>query len=67
MMNKKLGSKFSVFQSVYTTPFKNRQEIQSLDSQKLDDITKKDNLFAYIIKYNVFKILYISTFRRHHS
>ena len=30
MTNKKLGSKFSVFQSVYTTPFKNRQEIQSI-------------------------------------
>ena len=41
MMNKKLGSKFSVFQSVYTMPFKNRQEIQEFRFPKLDDITKK--------------------------
>ena len=68
MMNKKLGSKFSVFQSVYTTPFKNRQEIQEFRFPKLDDITKKDNLFAYIIKYNVSERFFISPpSQTHHS
>ena len=62
--NKILGSKFSVFQSLYSVPdtiYKNK--IQKNLFPKIDEMLVRDNLQGYVIKYNVTERLFTLHYR----
>tara|TARA_B100000214_G_scaffold364690_1_gene331570 strand:- start:3109 stop:7107 length:3999 start_codon:yes stop_codon:yes gene_type:complete len=60
-MNKKLGTQFSIFQSIYTIPDHIIQnKIERSIFPGLEEIINEDNLEAYIIKYNITERLFYS-------
>ena len=60
-MNKRLGSKLSIFQSYYSpTEFIYENKIQKKMFPDLDEIINDDNFKGYVIKYNVNEQLFYS-------
>ena len=59
-LNKKLGDKFSVFQSIYRTTPQMTLKIKDSKFPSLKEIKDKDNLSGYIIKYNISEKLFYS-------
>ena len=61
IINKTLGKKFSIFQSIYKVPeYIIQTKIDRSIFPKLEEITEEDNLFGYIIKYNISEKLFYS-------
>ena len=60
-LNKQLGSKLSVFQTIYkTTEFMKENQINNDIFPELDDIVNSENILGNIIKYNVDERLFYS-------
>ena len=60
-LNKQLGSKLSVFQTIYkTTEFMKENQISNDIFPDLDDIVNSENILGNIIKYNVDERLFYS-------
>ena len=60
-LNKQLGSKLSVFQTIYkTTEFMKENQINNDIFPELDDIINSENILGNIIKYNVDERLFYS-------
>ena len=60
-LNKILGIQFSVFQSIYHVPdYIIQNKIEKSIFPHYDEIIEKDNLEAYIIKYNITERLFYS-------
>ena len=56
-----MGKKFSIFQSIYKVPeYIIQTKIDRSIFPKLEEITEEDNLFGYIIKYNISEKLFYS-------
>ena len=60
-LNKQLGLQFSVFQSIYRVPdYIIQDKIEKSIFPHYEEIVEKDNLEAYIIKYNITERLFYS-------
>ena len=61
LLNKKLGTKFSVFQSIYEVPeYLIQSKIDKSIFPRLEEIISSDNLEGYTIKYNISEKLFYS-------
>ena len=60
-LNQKLGSKFSVFQSIYNVPdYIIQTKIEKQIFPRLEEIVVNENLEGLIIKYNISEKLFYS-------
>ena len=60
-LNKQLGVQFSIFQSIYHVPdYIVQSKIEKSIFPHYEEIVEKDNLEAYIIKYNITERLFYS-------
>jgi hypothetical protein len=59
-LNKELGNRFSVFQSIYRAPQSMMVKIKKEKFPPLKEIINEDNLLGHIIKYNISEKLFYS-------